>query len=67
MRNTTEAEKEVMIYLNELRESGDTNMYGATPYLMETFDINQTEAKRILILWMENFSEDGNYRQVKSD
>jgi hypothetical protein len=40
------------IYLNNLRESGVTNMFGATPYLEEDFDIGRKEAKAILMGWM---------------
>lgn len=44
-------------YLNTLRESGVTNMFGAAPYLQEAFDISKTEAKAILSAWMKSFEE----------
>lgn len=44
-------------YLNTLRESGVTNMFGASPYLQEAFDISKTEARTILGLWMNSFKE----------
>lgn len=44
------------IYLEELRRSGVTNMYGATPYLMDAFSLDYSEAKRILIDWMRNYN-----------
>lgn len=44
------------IYLEELRQSGETNMYGATPYLMREFDLNDEEAKKILLDWMKNYN-----------
>ncbi len=40
-------------FLNRLRESGVTNMFGATPYLREEFDISRAEASKILMEWME--------------
>ena len=40
-------------YLEELRESGKVNMFGARPYLAEEFDLHDEEAKRILLLWMK--------------
>lgn len=55
----TEQEKEMFDYLNELRESGVTNMFGASPYLVEVFGIDRNEARRVLSMWMENFNEDG--------
>lgn len=42
-------------YLERLRKSGVTNMFGATPYLMKEFDLEEQEAKKILLFWMENY------------
>jgi hypothetical protein len=45
-------------YLDELRESGVTNMFGARPYLIQAFpELTQQEASKILSYWMESFSE----------
>jgi len=65
MRKTTPSEKEVMEYLNRLRESGATNMFGATPYVIEEFGLDKSEARRILSLWMRNFNDEGDYDEVK--
>ena len=44
------------IYLNDLRESGVTNMWGAVPYLMNEFhDLLKTEAVSVLTYWMKTF------------
>lgn len=40
-------------FLNRLRESGETNMYGASPYLACAFDLPKREASKILVEWME--------------
>jgi len=64
MRKTTPSEKEVMEYLNFLRESGATNMFGATPYVIEEFGLDKSEARRILSLWMKNFNDEGKYEEV---
>ena len=40
-------------FLNRLRESGETNMFGASPYLACAFDIPKREASKILVEWME--------------
>ena len=42
-------------YLEELRQSGVTNMFGATPYLMEEFGMSQREAKDVLLQWMKSY------------
>jgi len=45
-------------FLNWLRESGKTNMFGATPYLQKQFKINRYDAQRFLINWMDNFDKE---------
>lgn len=45
------------IYLEELRESGITNMFGATPYLQEHFNLEKKQAREILSNWMQNYEE----------
>ena len=42
-------------YLDELRESGRTNMFGAGTYLMSEFGLSRTRAKEVLHYWMETF------------
>lgn len=44
------------IYLEQLRKSGETNMYGAAPYLEFAFDLSHTEAVKILVDWMKNYN-----------
>ena len=43
-------------YLDELRESGETNMFGAAPFLQDAFpELSKHEAKGILLSWMKEF------------
>lgn len=43
-------------YLDGLRESGVTNMFGAVPYLRNRFDgMSQSQAIKVLTEWMETF------------
>ncbi|KKN68336.1 hypothetical protein LCGC14_0452120 [marine sediment metagenome] len=43
-------------YLDALRESGDTNMYGAPWFLREEYpELNRKESHEILKYWMKNF------------
>ena len=44
-------------FLKDLRDSGVTNMFGATPYLEDAFDLDKYEARDILIKWMESYNE----------
>lgn len=49
--------EEHLEYLDDLRESGVTNMFGATPYLMAEFpELSKQEARKVLTYWMETFS-----------
>ena len=43
---------EYYIFLNRLRESGATNMFGAAPYLQNTFDLDRKTASNVLTDWM---------------
>jgi hypothetical protein len=42
-------------YLIWLRDSGQTNMWGAAPYLAAHFGISRKEASAILVEWIESF------------
>jgi hypothetical protein len=46
-------------YLIELRDSGETNMWGATPYIEREFGIQRSDAKTILLEWIEYMSGGG--------
>ena len=46
-------------YLDALRASGVTNMFGAAAYLVNSFTIDNETARKILVYWMESF---GNKR-----
>ena len=47
----------VFKYLDTLRESGDTNMFGAGPYVEEVFGLKKKEAKSLTVGWMKTFSK----------
>jgi len=50
--------KEYYTFLEDLRESGVTNMFGAGAYLEGAFpDLSSREATDILVAWMEAFRE----------
>lgn len=42
-------------YLDDLRDSGVTNMFGASPYLQSEFGLDRGEARDILRQWMDSF------------
>ena len=49
--------EEYFRYLDALRESGVTNMFGAAPYLQGQFGLSRNESRVILIEWMETFEQ----------
>jgi hypothetical protein len=56
--NTSQiVEQSHLEYLDNLRESGVTNMFGAGQYLESTFDLNRRDARTVLGYWMESFEE----------
>jgi hypothetical protein len=45
-----------LLFLDSLRESGETNMWGAAEYLSPAFsDISYEQAGPILLYWMGSF------------
>jgi len=44
-------------YLDDLRKSGETNMYRAVPYLEGQFNLNKEDAKTVVGYWMRSFGE----------
>jgi hypothetical protein len=51
-------EPEHLTYLDNLRSSGVTNMFGALPFLMEAFPgLSKKDATWVLGYWMQTFSE----------
>ena len=56
--------REEFTYLNRLRESGATNMFGASPYLEMEFDLDRREAKQVLMAWMQWVGENPSNRDM---
>ena len=44
-------------FLDNLRESGATNMWAATSYLLDRFPLSDSQAKQVLFYWMRSFNE----------
>lgn len=50
-------EQKMFDFLEDLRQSGDTNMFGAGIYLERAFHLSKTEATPILSRWMHLHSD----------
>jgi hypothetical protein len=47
---------EVFQYLDELRESGEVNMFGSAAYVQEEFGLGRKDAQSVVNEWMQQFS-----------
>ena len=55
-REISNDEKEnIFDYLEDLRDSGQINMFGASPYIVEAFGLNKYQAREILSEWMHDY------------
>lgn len=54
---TLPTQHEVNIFLDVVRSSGVTNMFGAGSYIQEHFGVSKYEARDFLSEWMRTFSE----------
>ena len=54
------ATKEHFEYLDDLRESSATNMFGAPRYLVEDFGLSKKDANAIFWEWANQFGKDKN-------
>lgn len=44
-------------FLDDLRESGATNMFGAASWLENNYGISRDLAKQVLLYWMDTFGK----------
>ena len=49
--------KEYFEFLDELRNSGHTNMFGSVPYVQSRFGLGEAEATDIVLDWMMTFDD----------
>ena len=45
-------------YLDDLRDSGVTNMFGAAVYLRRDYGLDKATSSKVLSQWMRTFSKD---------
>ena len=61
---TLPSQNEVNIFLDILRSSGATHMFGARPYIQEHFGVSKYQASDFLKEWMQTFSERASKGEV---
>ena len=61
MKPSENGNEKYFVYLEELRESGETNMFGAVPCLQRKFPelaFDRARALEILTAWMRSYDEE---------
>lgn len=48
----------VFQFLDDLREDGSVNMFGAAPVLQEVFEMTKAEAREVLTEWLKRPKKD---------
>lgn len=67
MQLTQEELTEYFNFIDDLRESGRINMFGAGSYLEEEYPLTKKDARTVMLGWIETFSKEdpwvraGNY------
>jgi hypothetical protein len=54
-------------FLDNLRKSGETNMYAASSYLVDAYDIPEGDAKKILAAWMRTFKDGSASAEARAE
>ena len=57
MQKALPTQQDVNIFLDVVRSSGVTNMFGAGPYVEDHFKVDCYKAKEYLVVWMRTFAE----------
>ncbi len=52
-----EVTNEHLEFLDVLRSSGVVNMFEATSYIQDQFDMNREDSSHVLAIWMETFGD----------
>ena len=50
-------QEEVNLFLDDLRETGAINMFGAAPYVEREFGVSRYDARDLVKNWMQTFTE----------
>ena len=57
MKTHIPSQTEVFKFLEDLRISGVTNMFGASPYIQKKFAVDKETALKFLSDWMQSYSK----------
>ena len=57
---TDNPNQDIFDFLDNLRESGQINMFGAAPVLQDMFDLSRRESQSVLADWMSGHTNRGS-------
>jgi hypothetical protein len=64
--NNLEKYEKVFIFLEQLRQSGVTNMFGALPYLIEFFpEFSEKELKKCHLAYIQNYEDIYQFKEER--
>lgn len=66
MKELTEFEEDVLLYLDEIKKTNSINMYAITWLIRETYGVNKYEARELLKLWMDTYEERRSENETKN-
>lgn len=49
---------EIFEWLDDLRDGGSVNMFGAAPYVADAFHLSLTEARKVTMAWAKTFDRE---------
>ena len=49
--------EDMLFWLDDIRDSGLINMFGAAPYVRKEFNLSKRDARAVLSYWMKTFGE----------
>lgn len=55
--NPVPSQEDVNVFLDSVRKAGAVNMFGAAPFIVEQYGVTKHQAKDMLLVWMDTFSE----------
>ena len=64
LRDTTTTEREVLEWLNDVRERSIIDMFTVIATIEVMYKVSNGEAKRLLALWVRNYNDGGAYEDV---
>lgn len=50
--------EEHLTFLDDLRDSGVVNMFGAGEYIVYEFNVDKATARQVLAYWMKTFGQE---------